>query len=270
MISKSFIVKAISLLLLSCFVLSSCAVGKVKNQAPVTDITTDDISSVTESNSSTDGITSSDDDNILVDVQRPTHDAEGNKDSTESSTPETTPETTPEVTEPEDTYDEPYDEPDVFVPYDVPLSIEDQQFVVQTAEQFGIQPELVFGIMYVESRYNKNAVGKNSKYLGIMQVAVSNLKSFPAEYGITDLMNFKQNVMGGCYMLYYYSNYSGGSINFLLFYYHGGFKYAERMMEEGNTSDAYTRKVMNEMFRIAEVRAQKAAEMGVQIDNSLI
>ncbi len=192
-------------------------------------------------------------------------DAESETDTTEAETTEeeTTTEEVTETAPPETSAPE---KPVYgFVPYDVPLSIEQQKIVERIAARYNVHEELVFGVMWVESKYNVNAVGKNSKYLGIMQVAVSNLTILKKYCGVTDLMDFEQNVTAGCYYLGTYAERYDHKSNIMLLYYHGGYKYANRLLSEGQYEDSYTRAAIAEMNRIIEARKKLAAEMGITL-----
>ena len=152
-----------------------------------------------------------------------------------------------------------------FVPYDVPLTIEQQKIVEKIAERFYISEELIFGVMWVESKYNVNAIGKNAQYLGIMQISKSNLKILKRYCGVTDLMNFEQNVIAGSYYLRTYLTRYNDDKHISLLYYHGGYKYANKLIARGEYEDSYTRAVIREMNRIVEARRKLAKEMGVKL-----
>ena len=153
----------------------------------------------------------------------------------------------------------------VFVPYAVPLSIEEQKFIEEVAARFNVHEELVYGVMWAESRYDRNAIGKNNRYLGIMQVSKSNLSILKTYCGVTNLMDFRQNVIAGCYFLGHYADLYDHNMNIMLLYYHGGYKYANPLIAQGIYEDSYTAEVFAEMNRILEIRKQTAAEMGVRI-----
>ena len=156
-----------------------------------------------------------------------------------------------------------------FVPYSVPLSIEQQKIVEKVAERFYIDEELIYGVMWVESKYNVGAIGKNAKYLGIMQIAKSNLKILERYCGVYDLMDFEQNVVAGAYYLRTYLTRYNDNKHITLLYYHGGYKYANRLIAEGQYEDSYSRSVIREMNRIVEARKKLASEMGVTLYDAI-
>ena len=134
--------------------------------------------------------------------------------------------------------------------YDVPLTAEKQLYAVQIAEEFDIPVELIFGVMYVESRYHETSLSRNGKCIGIMQIASGHLTKLNSMFGITDLHDYYQNVKAGAYYLSYYYSMYGGDVNKTLMCYHYGGGGAKRQWEKGNTEDAYCRKVAGEINRI--------------------
>ena len=213
---------------------------------------------------------------VILDVQRPAMDGDGGVqppettaiDSTETTTSETT---TTETTAPES--DRPLLKETItdggienFVPYPVPLSEEDQIYAVHVAIRFNIRTELMFAVMYVESRYREWAVSRNGLYLGIMQVAESNLAVIPERYGVKDLMKYEDNIVAGAYFLSYYDALYNHDVHRMLLYYHGGPSYGNYMINNGYTEDAYTRAVVTEMERIFTEREALAKEMGILIN----
>lgn len=138
----------------------------------------------------------------------------------------------------------------VYVKYDVPLSESMQIYIIDTAEKFGIPPELMFGVMHVESRYKVSAISKNGKYIGMMQIAKSNLKMLTKKFGITDLQDFEQNVTAGAYFLSYFYKKYDGDIDKVLMCYHCGEGGAKKCWRNGYYTDGYCRKVKKEMDRI--------------------
>ncbi len=141
--------------------------------------------------------------------------------------------------------------------YDVPLSQEKQEYVEKMAKEFGIPAELILGVMYTESRYKAEIVSKNGKYIGIMQIAKSNLKMLNSKFGITDLRDYKQNVKSGAYFLSYFYKKYDGDINKVLMCYHCGEGGAQRLWRNGKTVDGYCNKVAAEMNRIIESGSNK-------------
>lgn len=278
--NKNIFVKLVCAALLLCSVLNSCATKK-KNDTPVlsvldtieADCNTPSVSDNNEESSVIPSDTEVETNDNFV-FQRPSLNIPGAPSETvyETTVPETTePEitvsetTVPETTESVNATVPESDNNTVFVPYDVPLTIEQQKAVEKIAARFNVDEELAFAVMYTESRFNPLAVNKKGTCFGIMQIAKSNLKMLTSKLGITDLLDFEQNVTAGCYFLGYYGDRYDKDPSIILLNYHGGPGYAQKMLAAGKTGDAYTAKVIKEMNRIIEARKQTAAEMGIEL-----
>lgn len=167
--------------------------------------------------------------------------------------------TADEPEEPAETTYDPMSDPDYleqwanaegFELYNVPLSAAKQSYAIEMAKEFGIPVELIFGVMYVETRYNENAVSSNGKYIGIMQIAQSNFKSLKSRFGITDLQDYIQNVKSGAYFLSYFYKKYNGDIDKTLMCYHCGEGGAQSVWANGTYTDNYCKKVKTEIERI--------------------
>lgn len=101
--------------------------------------------------------------------------------------------------------------------YDVPLDQELIDYTVEVCMEYGLNPTIVFAIMCIESGYNPNA--SNGYCFGLMQINECNYGWLNYELGITDLLEPKQNILGGCYILY---KLWGGSIESALVCYNTG------------------------------------------------
>ncbi len=133
---------------------------------------------------------------------------------------------------------------------DVPLTEEQQRYVWSIANEFGIDPIMIYGIMNAETRYKIGINSKNGKYIGIMQIAKSGLKNLKKRVGVTDLTDFEQNVRAGAYFISYYHKKYGCDINKILMCYHCGGGGANARWRNGITEDGYCRRVRAEMNRI--------------------
>ncbi len=140
--------------------------------------------------------------------------------------------------------------------YDVPLPAFKQIYVIEKAKEYGIPAELIFGVMYTETRYTETAISSNGKYIGIMQIAKSNLASLTKKLGVTELQDFNQNVTAGAYFLSYFYRKYDGDINKVLMCYHCGEGGAHVRWNNGLVEDSYCRKVRKEITRILEAGPQ--------------
>lgn len=134
--------------------------------------------------------------------------------------------------------------------YDVPLSVDEQHYVFDTALEFDIDPPIIFGIMYTESRYTHDAISASGKDIGIMQINLVNCEWLYKNLGITDIYDFKQNVRSGSYMISkYYKKYN--DISKALMCYHYGEAGAKRIWESGIETDNYCKTVIAEAARLS-------------------
>ena len=131
----------------------------------------------------------------------------------EPTTIETTTETTKKVTEPtateppvteaieptEPTDTEPVEtepvetEPPVVL-YNVPLDAELQIHIIETAEEYGIDPAIIFAMAYRESAYNPGIMGDGGNSYGLMQIQPRWHSERMERLGCLDLLDPYQNV----------------------------------------------------------------------------
>lgn len=121
--------------------------------------------------------------------------------------------------------------------YDVPLDSELQQHVIKEAEQYGINPAIIFGIIEKESDYRENTVGDSGKSEGLMQIQRKWHSGRMEELGCTDLFDPYQNVTVGVNILAeQLDRYDGDMAKALTAYNRGHYagtitKYAKGVME---------------------------------------
>lgn len=98
----------------------------------------------------------------------------------------------PETTAPETT------EPETVVEYDpwdhIPLEADVRAHVVSLCEEKGIAPEIVFAMIWRESRYDADAIGDNGRAFGLLQVHPRWHQDRMDRLGVTDLLDPIQNV----------------------------------------------------------------------------
>ena len=78
--------------------------------------------------------------------------------------------------------------------YDVPLATDLQMHIIRTAEEYGIDPAIIFAIAYRESTFNASIIGDNGNSLGLMQVQPYWHGERMTRLGCTDLLDPFQNV----------------------------------------------------------------------------
>lgn len=126
--------------------------------------------------------------------------------------------------------------------YDLPLSDEKQDYVFEKCEEYDVPCELVFAVMGAESTYTEDRISSNGDY-GIMQINEINHPQLTAELGVTDFMDYEQNVLCGVYMLsHYYHLYT--DFNKIAMCYRYGENGAKEMWDHGIYETDYTRQIV--------------------------
>ncbi len=136
---------------------------------------------------------------------------------------------------------------------DIPLTQEQQQLVFRIAGEYGLQAELIYGIMYTETRYTVNIKSGDGRNYGIMQINTVNFPMLRKAIGVSDFLDFESNVRSGAYILSLLArNYSDEAK--ILMCYNRGEAGAIAQWKNGNTYDRYCASVLGEMNRLLEQR----------------
>ena len=113
-------------------------------------------------------------------------------ETTEAVTePAETQQPTTEATEPEETVPEETEPPVIL--YDVPLDADLQIHIIETAEEYGIDPAIIFAIAHRESNYRADAIGDSGDSVGLMQVQPYWHSERMKRLGCSDLLDPFQN-----------------------------------------------------------------------------
>lgn len=134
-------------------------------------------------------------------------------------------------------------EEDIFIPYDVPLSISTQQYVLEVGREYNVPVEIIYAIMCTESNYTANAISPTNDY-GIMQINAMNHEWLSEVLGITDYLDEKQNILAGTYILSELQK-QFDDVDQVVMAYNRGPTGARNLLEQGITEIPYTTKVMN-------------------------
>ncbi len=135
------------------------------------------------------------------------------------------------ITEAETEIPEPIAEPEHF--YNIPLSHEFQHYVRETAKSFGFEAELLFAIMEEESLFRANAVSPSDDW-GLCQVNRVCFDWLREHYGVTNLLDPYQNVIAGCAILKWTSQFTEtDSLEELLLYYGCGVGRGRKLWQQG-------------------------------------
>lgn len=158
----------------------------------------------------------------------------------------TVPETEPEETEPPVTETEPpvpettWD--DRLFYYDVPLDENLQDYIFTQCYDYGVDPAIIFSMIWKESCYRPKVIGDNGESYGLMQIQQKWFKKQMEELGLTDLLDPYQNVKLGIHYVAELMR-KGKPIEWVLMAYNGGQSYANKKFKKGEIS-SYATKVL--------------------------
>ena len=79
----------------------------------------------------------------------------------------------------------------------IPLAAELQNYIVETSDTYGIQPEIIMAIIDRESEFDISAIGDKGQAFGLMQVHPRWHYQRMVDLGCTDLLDGYQNIAVG-------------------------------------------------------------------------
>lgn len=138
--------------------------------------------------------------------------------------------------------------------YDIPLSIELQDYIYQALTEYELPEtyhELILKMMYVESRYKVDA--ENGSCIGLLQVSTIHEEKLN-DIGVTDLKDPFQNIRAGVFMLKECCNFADNLkedypdapyVNLILLAYNNGNSGAKKLLKKGTYETDYTNKVVS-------------------------
>lgn len=127
--------------------------------------------------------------------------------------------------------------------YDIPLSIELQEYTFIQCIKYDVDPVLALAVMKTESGFNADAVSQTNDY-GIMQINECNHKWLSDAFGDINLLDAKDNIKCGVYML---SKIKYPTREQKLMAYNMGSVHAKALWEKGTYTTDYTNKVIDNM-----------------------
>ena len=108
--------------------------------------------------------------------------------------------------------------------YDVPLDMELQLHIIQTCEEYHIDPAIVMAMIWRESGFRADAVGDNGNAFGLMQIWPYWHSGRMERLGCTDLLDPYQNVVVGIdYLAENIRRYDGDVAKALVAYNQGSY-----------------------------------------------
>ena len=118
-----------------------------------------------------------------------------------------------------------------FVPLDVPLDGDLQEFIFGVAEDYGLDGKLVMAVIGQESNYKADAVGDSGNAFGLMQVHPAQHEDRMERMKVTNLLDPYENVVIG--VDYLAECIEKGGLEWGLMAYNGGPTYANEMTKQG-------------------------------------
>lgn len=129
--------------------------------------------------------------------------------------------------------------------YDVPLDDGLQEFAQDLCTEYEFPYyDIIVAMIGHESSYRETVVSKTNDY-GYMQINAVNHGWLKEELGVTDMLDGRQNIRSGIYILQgLYHKY--GDIGLALMAYNCGERGASELWEQGTYSTGYSRSIQQE------------------------
>lgn len=132
--------------------------------------------------------------------------------------------------------------PQIFY-FDVPLSNEMQDYIRDKCEEYQVSTELVLALIDKESSFDPSVVSSTDDY-GYMQINRCNYEWLSSTLGVNSLLDPKENILCGIYIISGYLKKTNGNIELALMCYNCGESGANNLVNNGTYSTKYSRSVM--------------------------
>lgn len=132
--------------------------------------------------------------------------------------------------------------------YDIPLGTDVQDFLFQVAEEYNIPSGLIVAIMESESRFTADIISVTNDY-GLMQINACAHEWLQKQVGVYDLLDAKQNILAGAFILRYHIDYCNGDLKKALMCYACGAGRAENYFQKGIYETEYTKSILERAER---------------------
>ncbi len=126
---------------------------------------------------------------------------------------------------------------DISVPKDI------QDYMFEICKEYDIPVALIVAMMERESRFNPDAVSRTNDY-GYMQIHKGNFEWLKNTLGISNLLDPKENILCGVYIISSHLKNNNNNINNALMCYNCGAGGAARLWRQGTYSTAYSRSII--------------------------
>ena len=115
--------------------------------------------------------------------------------------------------------------------YDVPISHELQDYIIEVCDQYNIAPALVIAMIERESDYSTSCVGDDGCSMGLMQVQEKWHRERMDRLGCTNLMNPEQCILVAVdFLAELFAD--NEDVMWVLMAYNGGMAYANRHIDD--------------------------------------
>ena len=128
--------------------------------------------------------------------------------------------------------------------YDVPLTEDLQDIIIDVSEKRGVDPALVLAVIEKESGYNPDASGDNGKSQGLMQIWRNAHKKRMKKLGVANLYDPRDNVLVGIDILAEKLEKYEDEEKALIAYNAGDAGAKKHYFSKGIYSDSYSRAVL--------------------------
>lgn len=128
---------------------------------------------------------------------------------------------------------------------EIPLSANDQAATYKIGAMYGIEPEILYGIMKKESGFDPSAISRDGHDYGLCQIRDVNHSWLESELGDLDFMKAEDSILAAAFIIsdirdtYGYTDW-----NQILVVYNMGPGNAKEYFATGQTSTGYSRLVM--------------------------
>ncbi len=136
--------------------------------------------------------------------------------------------------------------------YNIPLSKDLQQYIIQKSKEANLDPKLILAIIKVESNFNPEVISKTNDY-GLMQINKINHDWLKNDLGITDFLDPYQSIDCGIYILADIATRYEDEHMILTAYNWGEYGSFKNWKNGENPTSSYSRKVKKEKERLEEV-----------------
>lgn len=120
--------------------------------------------------------------------------------------------------------------------YNVPLSHSMQDWIINNAAEYGVNPAIIVAMIETESRFTADAVSEDGTCYGLMQINPRWHMARMQRLGVPDLTEPFGNVLVGIDIIAEKLGEYNGDYAAALMAYNGGNQYANEMLQSGHFS----------------------------------